>query len=119
MTIFNDEVLSVGEIAQNERIRLQKEFSEQITKLYHDIAQLQNNISHLSKQNIDKNEQIMVTQEQNQVLVNYVEKNQNAVSKYRKTTFKFESKECFKKIVNSKRSCRKSVVVCEVFWSNL
>lgn len=28
MTIFNDEVLSVGEIAQNERIRLQKEFSE-------------------------------------------------------------------------------------------
>jgi TolA-binding protein len=119
MTIFNDEVLSVGEIAQNERIRLQKEFSEQITKLYHDIAQLQNNISHLSKQNIDKNEQIMVTQEQNQVLVNYVEKNQNAVSKYRKTTFKFESKECFQKIVNSKRSCRKSVVVCEVFWDNL
>jgi hypothetical protein len=54
----------------------------------------------------------MVTQEQNQVLVNYVEKNQNAVSKYLKTTFKFESKECFKKIVNSKRACRKSVVVC-------
>ena len=74
MTIFNDEVLSVGEIAQNERIRLQKEFSEQITKLHHDIAHLQNNISHLSKQNIDKNEQILVIQEQNQVLVNYVGK---------------------------------------------
>ena len=74
MTIFNDEVLSVGEIAQNERIRLQKEFSEQITKLHHDIAQLQNNISHRSKQNIDKNEQILVIQEQNQVLVNHVEK---------------------------------------------
>lgn len=49
----------------------QKEFSEQITKLYHDIAQLQNNISHISKQS---NEQILVIKEQNHVLVNYIEK---------------------------------------------
>lgn len=71
MTIFNDEVLSVVEIAQNETIRLQKEFREQITKLHHDIAQLQNNINHISKQS---NEQILVIQEQNHVLVNYIEK---------------------------------------------